>query len=145
MVELLVSRGANPLLIDHDGWKPLISAATNGRVAVVGYLLRIRAVRATIDAQDYKGRTALWWAAFQGHVGVVKLLVEAGVNPMIANDSYDGRTPMSMAQLRGHHQCIELLQVGQCSTVELRQLVVVTQKYSLICEQFLLIMAVVTH
>jgi len=43
-------------------------------------------------------------------VEVVKLVVEAGANPMIANK--DGRTPMIIAQREGYHDCINLLQVS---------------------------------
>jgi len=115
MVEVLVSRGANPALADCIEWTPLIGAAYSGHMAVVGHLLRIKAVRATIDAQDCEGRTALCLAAYYGHVGVVKLLVEAGANPMIANEE-DVQTPMDIAQQHGHHECIELLQVSRCSS-----------------------------
>jgi len=73
-------------------------------------------------------------------VDVVKLLVEAGANPMIAKE-YGCHAPMVMAQLCGHHQCIELLQVSRCSTVEWQHLVVVMHNNSFILSY----LAVVTH
>jgi len=55
---VLVSRGANLINTARNGSTPLIGAVVNGRVEMVGYLLRIKAVGATIDAQDHQGRTA---------------------------------------------------------------------------------------
>jgi len=78
----------------------------------VKHLLSIKAVRATasIDAQNTSGNTALSWAAYQDSMEVLKVLVEAGANPMIVN--HDGETPMGIAQEGGHHRCIEPLQVS---------------------------------
>jgi len=80
--------------------------AADGYVEVLRYLLRIRAVRATssIDAQNR------FLAAYRGYVKGVKLLVEAGANPMIA--SIDGTIPMDVALQQGHQPCNELLRVS---------------------------------
>jgi len=112
-VQLLVSRGANTTTVTPgERHTLLISAAVRGKGEVVRYLLGIKAVRATniIDAQDCHRRTALWNAAWKGHLEVVKLLVEAGANPMMADS--DGVKPITIARHHGHHECIELLQVG---------------------------------
>jgi len=117
MVKLLISRGANPTLADSQGFTPLISAADcydpMGETEIIEYLLRIKAVRAAIDAQDDDGNTALTRAGRWVEVVKLLVLVEAGANPMIANE--DGRTPMDMAQALRHQKSIALLQVGRCS------------------------------
>jgi len=81
VVELLMSRGADPTITTNVyRWTPFMIAAICGHVAVVRHLLRIRALRAvgSTDARSTRGETALWKAACEGHVEVVKLLVEPG-------------------------------------------------------------------
>jgi len=101
MVELLVSRGADSTITRSTyRWTPLMIAACRGHVAVVRYLLRIRAVRATgiIDARSTgseRGCTALRWAAHRDHEEVVKLLVEVGASPMVATNH--DKTPTTSA------------------------------------------------
>jgi len=88
VVELLMSRGADPTITYVTyRWTPLMVAACHDHVAVVGYLLRIQAVRATsvMDARSSRVRTAVWLAADEGHVEVVKLLVRG------RSHSYDSR------------------------------------------------------
>jgi ankyrin repeat protein len=41
---------------------------------------------------DRGGRTPLYWTSENGHVDVVKLLLEKGADPAAANR--DGRTPL---------------------------------------------------
>ena len=110
VVELLLSRGADPTICDCGGWTPLIVASYEGHVDVVRYLVRNRAVRATIDTQDNTGCTALWIASATNRTGVVKVLVEVGANPMVA-DRY-GRTPLDMAKNKGYDDCITILEVS---------------------------------
>jgi len=112
--KLLMSRGADHSISeDRRGRTPLITASAKDNTAVVRYLLSFRAVRTTasLDVRNSYGETALWSAvlAVGRHVEVVKLLLEAGANPMVANN--DGRTPMDIAEGIGHRKCIELLQV----------------------------------
>jgi len=118
MVELLVSRGADPAIEGIFNLTPLTVAAVGGHVAILRCLLTTRAIT-TIDTHDMaKMRTALWCAAYDGNMELVKLLVEAGANPMIAgaNPMIANKealmTPLAAAQQNGHHQCAELLQVS---------------------------------
>lgn len=48
-----------------------------------------------IDMTDERGRTAAWWAAFSGHAGNLKALLEAGAEPNLAD--HKGLTPMFVA------------------------------------------------
>ena len=110
MVELLLSRGADPTICDCDDSTPLMTASNEGHVDVVRYLVRNKAMRATIDAQNCSGNTALWIASFRNRTEVVKVLIEVGANPMVANR--DGRTPLDMAKGKGHDECITILEVS---------------------------------
>jgi len=92
-----------------------MKAAQNDNLAVVKYLLSAKAVRATIDMQDQYGRTALFVAAEYGHLEVVKLLAEAGANPMLADNGFR-TTATGIAHLYGDDECVELLQVGTIVT-----------------------------
>ena len=59
VVELLLSRGADPTICDHTGRTPLMMASNGGHVDVVRCLVRNKAVRATIDTLDRYEWTAL--------------------------------------------------------------------------------------
>jgi len=108
MVEMLVSRGADPTLLRLSGLSCLYLAAVFGHVEVVRYLLTIKAMRASgiVDGLSTQGPRPLWGAACYGHGEVVKVLVEAGANPM-------GKwSPINVAQKKGHQECVEHLQVS---------------------------------
>jgi len=129
VVELLVSRGANPAFRNiTTGLTPLVAAVDRGHVAVVEYLLGFKAVRATpsVDGKLREGVTALWVAVFLNRVHLVKMLVEIGADPMIAKPMKVGyRLPMEVARRNGHHECIELLQVSVVVVVVVVAVVVV--------------------
>jgi len=83
-VELLLDVGANPNLesrAESDGL-PLCAAACWGYLAVVQSLLRRGADPDLIEAG---GSTALWWAARNGHVEVLTVLLEAEADPNVAS------------------------------------------------------------
>ena len=110
LVELLLSRGADPTICTDDGRTPLLVASSEGRVDVVRCLVRNKAVRATIDAQNSNGLTSLWHASIANRVEVVKVLVEAGANPMMTDSS--GGTPLGISKVMGHEVCITILEVS---------------------------------
>ena len=87
-----------------------MTATVRGHVDVVRCLVRNKAVRATIDAQDVMGRTPLWYASCDGRMEVLKLLVEVGANPMVASNA--GHTPLDIARRNGHNICIPILEVS---------------------------------
>ena len=82
----------------------------NFKVDVVRYLLKNKPVKATIDAQSHGGYTALWWGCRLNSVEVVKVLLEVGANPMVAENQ--GFTPMDMAKNHGFPGCVRLLEVS---------------------------------
>jgi ankyrin repeat protein len=76
----LIAKGAD---VNKPGWAPLHYAATNGHLAVIELLLENYAY---IDAQSPNGSTPLMMAAQYGTEATVKLLLEAGADPMLRND-----------------------------------------------------------
>lgn len=76
----LITRGAD---VNKPGWAPLHYAATRGHLAVMTLLLDNYAY---IDASSPNATTPLMMAAFYGTPSAVKLLLEAGADPMLKND-----------------------------------------------------------
>lgn len=78
----------------------LFAVAENGDTAT---LQRLLTTGADPDEQDERGwTTPLSWAAWMGHLDVVRLLV---ASPRVTPDLKDhlfGRTPLSWAAARGH-------------------------------------------
>ena len=80
LCQLLIDKGAD---INKPGWAPLHYAATNGHIAVMQLLLDGNAY---IDAASPNGTTPLMMAARYGTPTAVKLLLEAGADPLLKND-----------------------------------------------------------
>lgn len=66
---------------------------------------------ADVNAQDLKGSTPLMNAAFEGDVGIVKLLLDANANPFLQNQY--GHTAYTIALPRGNAQIIKLLEEAE--------------------------------
>lgn len=78
-VKMLIARGAD---VNKPGWAPLHYAATRGHLDVLRVLLEHNAY---IDAASPNGTTPLMMAAFYGTPLAVKLLLEAGADPLLKN------------------------------------------------------------
>jgi hypothetical protein len=79
LCELLINKGAD---VNKPGWAPLHYAATNGHLEVMNLLLEQNAY---IDAASPNGTTPLMMAAHYGTESAVKLLLEAGADPLLKN------------------------------------------------------------
>ena len=67
----LLSRGANPNVIDDRGWTPLMNAAGTGFVKMASLLI---ANGAHVNVRNNDGNTAMDWAIFEGHTKMQALL-----------------------------------------------------------------------
>jgi hypothetical protein len=99
LIKLILEKGGSTLLDKRDvkGSTPLIIAAENGRENVVELLL----TDAKVDPNQYTHYTALFLATQNGHYGVCKLLVDAGANVDIKDDTH-GCTPLHLAASNNH-------------------------------------------
>ena len=84
--------------MDNQRVSPLMYAAKLGRVATPKVLLAEN--RSILNHKDRHGYTALHYAAENGHVEVVKLLVEAGLP--ISMPGPDRMTALHLASSRGN-------------------------------------------
>eukprot|EP00164_Ancoracysta_twista_P001041 GFYU01001358.1.p1 GENE.GFYU01001358.1~~GFYU01001358.1.p1 ORF type:complete len:629 (+),score=96.86 GFYU01001358.1:183-2069(+) len=120
MVKLLISYGASPLLCDNQGCNALHCAAQYGQTYLLHYLISpthaakrdggavvSQKTSLDLDAVDNKGHTAVHWAAYQGHFGSVRYLIEMGANPRAADVS--GYTPLHWAVINNQSKMTEYL------------------------------------
>ena len=113
---LLLDHGADPCQPSHSATTPLMAAAGAGSLGVIRLLLfalqeKPRFAEA-LDAQDGRGRTALWHAAAGGHTAVVALLLSRGADPMLPDA--EGRLPREVVpRTRRCEGCWRLLEVGR--------------------------------
>ena len=85
----------------------LMIASILGLIIVVKHLLEDGAVNVNyID--NHTTRTSLAWASINGHVEVVKLLLNKSDIELDVRDAW-GLTPLTMAVLSGHLEVVELL------------------------------------
>lgn len=80
LCQRLIQKGAD---VNKPGWTPLHYAATHGHLEVMRLLLEEHAY---IDAASPNNTTPLMMAARYGTPSAVKLLLEAGADPMLKND-----------------------------------------------------------
>jgi ankyrin repeat protein len=106
IVELLLKHGAVINAVRADGLASLHAAAFNGHERVVKFLLWSMQ-KEELNLTDKSGSTALCYAAQEGHLEIVKLLLERGVNVNIANEAL--YTALHLAVLKGHAPIVKLL------------------------------------
>ena len=92
----------------YQGWTPLHSAASLGRVSIIKLLLSSGAdVNASLTYGEGRGTTPLHSAVFAGNFDAVKELVTAGarINATMLGGNYAGATPLDLA-VRANQQQI---------------------------------------
>ncbi|GMF17229.1 unnamed protein product [Phytophthora fragariaefolia] len=89
---------------DGHGWTPLMCAAANGHVDVLGRLL---ALGANVSMTSSEHRSALHWAAIRGMGPAISALVAAGADVNLVD--HCGWTPLHCAMLHGNTSCTTIL------------------------------------
>lgn len=97
----IIARGGD---VNKPGWAPLHYAATNGHIEIINLLLENHAY---IDAASPNGSTPLMMAALYGSPSAVKLLLEAGADPMLTNAL--GLNAIDFAQRHGRMESAEII------------------------------------
>lgn len=101
LVRKLIARDAD---VNKPGWTPLHYAATGGHLEVMLILLEEHAF---IDAESPNKSTPLMMAAMYGSPAAVRLLLEAGADPMVRNEL--GLTAIEFAQRANRSESAELI------------------------------------
>lgn len=97
VVRILLDRGANPEVKSMSGVTPLLAASRSGDPTIVELLAD---KGANVDPTSNElGRSALWTAAFEDHINVVKILIKKGASLDLA--ASDGSTPLFAAARQG--------------------------------------------
>lgn len=100
------SMGVNPsALLDVTKIALIHAAAIGGSVCEVMLLL---AKGTDVNLVDGYGWTPLMWAAKQGHLNVVRILLAAQANPALCCTAFK-RTPLHIAVLAGHESVVAAL------------------------------------
>ena len=101
IVEKLYIKGAE---INHNGWNPLIYAATGGHAKIIPLLLD---GGVQINLTSPNGTTALMMAVRGNHSDAVKVLLKNGADPNVRNEA--GGTALKWALARDRYEIVELL------------------------------------
>lgn len=98
---------------DDEGYSPIHIAARTGAAGVLRYFIKTQGATALAlqTHRIYNKVTPLWIAADRGHVEVVKVLLEHGVNTE-AFSSRDYITPLWAAANEGHIEVVKVLLEG---------------------------------
>ena len=101
LAQVLITKGAD---VNKTGWAPLHYEATRGHLQMITLLVDNYAY---IDAASPNGTTPLMMAAFYGTPQSVKLLLDAGADPLIKNDQ--SLTAIDFAQRNSRADSAELI------------------------------------
>lgn len=102
IVHFLLKSGADPLLVDGQGYNILHLATIDGNAFLLVLLLHSDI---SVDVTDPQQHTSLMWAAYKGYPACVELLLRWGANVNARDDK--GLTPLHWALVRGSQPCIQ--------------------------------------
>ncbi|KAM0482469.1 hypothetical protein ACHAPX_002987 [Trichoderma viride] len=100
-VNLLLQRGADPLITDSQGYNTLHISTFNGNVLLIVLLLH---QGIPVDVLDSFGHTALMWAAYKGFPQLVDIFLRWGANVHATDEQ--GFTPLHWALVKGNAACV---------------------------------------
>lgn len=108
LVELLINKGADPLLFIPENQTPLflaVSLAENNDIAMDILRLLIKALpQGALDWTDDEELNALCYAILRGHTKTVKVLLDAGADP-----EFNKGVPLQIAETVNNEEIIGLL------------------------------------
>lgn len=108
VVNLLLHNGADPGLLDSQGFNILHLSTIDGNAFILMLLLH---QDIPVDSTDPQGHTSLMWAAYKGVPACVDLLLRWGANVNLQDEK--GLTALHWALVRGSQPCIQkLLEYG---------------------------------
>lgn len=108
IVNLLLSYGADPLLVDVQGFNMFHLATVDGNAFLLLLLLQ---QEVPVDETDPLGHTGLMWAAYKGYPVCVDLFLRWGANANAVDEA--GLTPLHWALVKGSLPCVrKLLEYG---------------------------------
>jgi hypothetical protein len=103
MMDLFLSRGANPRRSNKNGEQAIQLAAWNGHTAAVRWLLE----RGGVLNRDDKNWNALHYAVFNGHAELATELISRGAD--VNARSPNGSTPLMLAAREGREEIAKVL------------------------------------
>ncbi|CAL4059029.1 unnamed protein product [Meganyctiphanes norvegica] len=106
LISILLDHGADPLLVNKDGWSSFHVACREGNVEVLEHLLKVNSKLWNTVSKN--GRAPLHTAALHGHEDVVNFLINNCGYPADQQDSC-GNTPLMDAMRMGHRNIASLL------------------------------------
>ena len=107
LINILISAGVLPHHLDNTGASVLHYAAKNNSVQIVKRFLEC--FKNFEDTTDKQGRTALMWAASEGSVKVLNLMLKNLSYFNIHASDEQGLTALHFACFAGHEECVKLL------------------------------------
>lgn len=103
-VHLLLENGADPLVVDIQGYNILHLATFEGNIFLLVLLLH---QNIAVDVPDNQGHTCLMWAAYKGYPVCVDLFLRWGADVHLTDDT--GFTALHWALVKGSQGCIQKL------------------------------------
>ena len=97
-LKALVDQGGDPECSDNHGNTCLSEAAAGGDAATVEFLVSVS--RVDPNSKGEFGRTPLWRACFMGKADVIPVLLAAGADPRIPNESGETCEMMAASEVR---------------------------------------------
>ncbi|KAH7864744.1 hypothetical protein Vadar_033323 [Vaccinium darrowii] len=102
-VKMLLDRKANPNMVCHQTFTPLVNSILAGSFECASLLIKAGAD----PSLGSNGQTPLGIAAAQGETEVIKCLLKAGANPNVTD--VDGLTPLENAAMHNNHEGVMVL------------------------------------
>jgi len=105
-VKVLIEHRADINMVDHQHHIPLFYACASGHADIVSLLLH-QENQKNLHERDLEGRTPLHCAAMVDRIGIIKILIQHGLDPNAQDNS--GCPPLHFAAYGGLVHCMNVL------------------------------------